>query len=94
MIIKRRGLIGVGEAVETSGGRLPCRYVIHTVGPRWNEHGRGKSMLLLRQACLASLHLHVPRASRSLGGEKPWTRVDYVIFLFIEIYLSVQFNFI
>ncbi|RTQ44147.1 hypothetical protein EJV47_27755, partial [Hymenobacter gummosus] len=25
-----------GEAVITSGGRLPARYVIHTVGPVWN----------------------------------------------------------
>ena len=56
-IVKRRGPIPVGDAVETSGGRLPCQYVIHTVGPKWNEHGKEGSKFLLRQACLASLNL-------------------------------------
>ncbi|MYT71624.1 MULTISPECIES: O-acetyl-ADP-ribose deacetylase [unclassified Streptomyces] len=27
----------VGRAVATTAGRLPARYVIHTVGPRWSE---------------------------------------------------------
>lgn len=35
-----RGPLPAGEAVITGAGRLPCRYVIHTVGPVW--HG-GKS---------------------------------------------------
>ncbi|MEU6845729.1 O-acetyl-ADP-ribose deacetylase [Streptomyces sp. NPDC046716] len=26
-----------GRAVATTAGRLPARYVIHTVGPRWSE---------------------------------------------------------
>ena len=56
-ITRSRGWLNVGEAVETSGGRLPCRYVIHAVGPRWNEHGKEASKSLLRQACLASLNL-------------------------------------
>ncbi|XP_068692510.1 uncharacterized protein [Montipora foliosa] len=56
-ITRSRGWLNVGEAVETSGGDLPCRYVIHAVGPRWNEHGKEASKSLLRQACLASLNL-------------------------------------
>ena len=60
-IVKRLGPIPVGEAVETSGGRLPCQYVIHTVGPRWYEHKKEKSKSLLRQACLASLNLAAMR---------------------------------
>ncbi len=32
----RQGGCKVGEAVITSGGRLPASYVIHTVGPHWN----------------------------------------------------------
>ena len=56
-ITRSRGWLKVGETVETSGGRLPCRYVIHAVGPRWNEHGKKASKSLLRQACLASLNL-------------------------------------
>ncbi|MCB2213214.1 macro domain-containing protein [bacterium] len=29
--------IPVGNATWTSAGKLPARYVIHTVGPRWGE---------------------------------------------------------
>src|ERR1700704_26924 len=28
-----------GQAVITPGGRLPARYVIHTVGPIYGQHG-------------------------------------------------------
>ena len=58
-ITNRQGPLNVGEAVYTSGGILPCRYVIHTVGPRWREHGRQKSISLLHQACMKSLRLAV-----------------------------------
>jgi O-acetyl-ADP-ribose deacetylase len=35
-IVARQGGCATGEAVITSGGRLPARHVIHTVGPVWN----------------------------------------------------------
>jgi O-acetyl-ADP-ribose deacetylase len=35
-----------GEAVATPGGRLPARWVIHTVGPVWGSHGGRESDLL------------------------------------------------
>lgn len=35
-----------GKAVITTGGNLPARYVIHTVGPVWNGEGRGEPELL------------------------------------------------
>ena len=34
-----------GEAVITRGGRLPARYVIHTVGPVWQQHSDPSSLL-------------------------------------------------
>ncbi|MGN6295024.1 MAG: O-acetyl-ADP-ribose deacetylase [Chitinophagaceae bacterium] len=36
-IIARQGSCKTGEAVITTAGRLPARYVIHTVGPVWNN---------------------------------------------------------
>ena len=56
-LTKKYGLVNVGEATYTGGGNLPCRFVIHAVGPRWREHGKEKSMFLLRQACVRSLRL-------------------------------------
>jgi O-acetyl-ADP-ribose deacetylase (regulator of RNase III) len=46
----RRGVPGgpcpAGDAVITGAGNLPCRYVIHTVGPVWHGGGSGESELL------------------------------------------------
>jgi O-acetyl-ADP-ribose deacetylase (regulator of RNase III) len=38
-IVAERGPLEPGNAVITSGGRLPCGYVIHTVGPVWSGGG-------------------------------------------------------
>lgn len=35
-IVARQGGCAVGEAVITTAGKLPARFVIHTVGPVWN----------------------------------------------------------
>lgn len=40
-----RGL-PTGKAVITTGGKLPARYVIHTVGPIYNSGGADKATLL------------------------------------------------
>ncbi len=44
-----------GSARITRGYRLPCRYVIHGVGPVWQGGGRGEEELLARcyRSCLA-----------------------------------------
>lgn len=36
----------VGEAKVTKGYKLPARYVIHTVGPRWKDGRHGEQLLL------------------------------------------------
>jgi O-acetyl-ADP-ribose deacetylase (regulator of RNase III) len=35
-----------GEAVVTSAGNLPSKFVIHTVGPVYGQHGGGEAELL------------------------------------------------
>ncbi|WP_379966896.1 O-acetyl-ADP-ribose deacetylase [Epilithonimonas sp. UC225_85] len=45
-IRNRQGKCKTGEAVVTSGGNLPANYVIHTVGPIWNNNVEKCSKLL------------------------------------------------
>ncbi|WP_294823163.1 O-acetyl-ADP-ribose deacetylase [uncultured Flavobacterium sp.] len=45
-IRNRQGGCQVGEAVMTTGGNLPAKYVIHTVGPVWNGGNSGEERLL------------------------------------------------
>ena len=42
----RQGGCPTGEAVITTGGNLPARYVIHTVGPVWNGGHKNEPELL------------------------------------------------
>ena len=39
---KRIGGCPVGEARVTHGYQMPCKYIIHTVGPIWREGGKEK----------------------------------------------------
>ncbi len=41
-IVQAIGRLDPGKAVVTTGGNLPARYVIHTVGPIWRGGGRGE----------------------------------------------------
>lgn len=36
-LIERIGQVPVSKAVMTDAGELPCKFVIHTVGPVWGE---------------------------------------------------------
>jgi O-acetyl-ADP-ribose deacetylase len=45
-IIARQGGCKTGEAVITGAGRLPSRFVIHTVGPVWNGGNKNEENLL------------------------------------------------
>lgn len=45
-IRNRQGKCKTGEAVATTAGNLPARYVIHTVGPIWNNDEEKCSELL------------------------------------------------
>jgi O-acetyl-ADP-ribose deacetylase (regulator of RNase III) len=56
--------VPVGGAVVTGAGRLPCRFVIHAVGPRWGE---GDEERKLRSAVVAALARAEERALASLA---------------------------
>jgi len=44
-IVARQGRCDTGKAVITTGGKLPAKYVIHTVGPVWSKN-KDQSQLL------------------------------------------------
>lgn len=45
-IVTQRGPLPPGQAVKTTGGALPAKYVIHTVGPVWEGGGAGEAEVL------------------------------------------------
>lgn len=45
-IVARQGGCKTGEAVITTGGKLPAKFVIHTVGPVWNGGNNNEKNLL------------------------------------------------
>jgi O-acetyl-ADP-ribose deacetylase (regulator of RNase III) len=65
-IVARKGRCPTGEAVITPSGRLPARFVIHTVGPVWSG-GRRDESALLASAYRASLRLAVENGVRSVA---------------------------
>ena len=65
-IVTGRGasLVPVGSAVITTAGKLPCKAVIHTVGPRMGE---GNEDYKLRKAVRSSLLLASEKGFRSVS---------------------------
>ena len=62
----RQGGCSTGEAVVTTGGNLPAKYVIHTVGPVWQGGGAGEDELLA-SAYRRSLELARDHGIRTLA---------------------------
>ena len=56
-IIAKRKSLKDGDAVITDSGYLPCKKVVHAVGPVYRDVGLSQSRYLLRRACLSSLNL-------------------------------------
>ena len=53
-IVSENGPIPIGQAVITESGSLPCKYVIHAIGPK---NGEGNEPEKLRQTVLSALEL-------------------------------------
>lgn len=60
----RIGFVPVGHAAITGAGKLPCKYVIHAVGPRMGE---GDEDNKLKNAVLSSLMLASGKALKSIS---------------------------
>jgi O-acetyl-ADP-ribose deacetylase len=58
---RRLGGCATGDAKATGAGRLPARWVIHTVGPVWRGGGSGEAELL------ASCHRRAIELADELG---------------------------
>jgi O-acetyl-ADP-ribose deacetylase (regulator of RNase III) len=61
-----RGSLPTGEAVITGAGRLPCRHVVHAVGPIW-DGGHSGEPALLASAYRNSIALAAKNGARTLA---------------------------
>uniref|UniRef100_A0A8D0LB93 Poly [ADP-ribose] polymerase n=1 Tax=Sphenodon punctatus TaxID=8508 RepID=A0A8D0LB93_SPHPU len=57
LLVRKRGRLQPGRAVITDAGNLPCKQVIHAVGPRWKHDESEKCVRLLKKAVRESLQL-------------------------------------
>jgi len=44
--VKEHGRLEEGQVATTSAGKLPCKHVIHCVGPMWHDGKQGEPLLL------------------------------------------------
>lgn len=65
-IVSMQGGCPTGEAVITTGGRLPAKFVIHTVGPVWNG-GKNNESEKLGNCYRNSLRLAVENNLRTIA---------------------------
>ena len=65
-IVERQGGCPTGEAVITTAGNMPSRYVIHTVGPVWHG-GMNNEDQLLANAYSNSLRLAVDNGVKTIA---------------------------
>jgi O-acetyl-ADP-ribose deacetylase len=65
-IVARQGGCETGEAVITTAGRLPSKYVIHTVGPVWRG-GNNRERELLANCYINSLRIARENGCRTVA---------------------------
>lgn len=64
--VRKHGVVPVGEAAITRGGRLPAKFVIHAVGPVWTKGSRDEKQQL-HEAVWNSLLMAHNRSLRSIA---------------------------
>jgi len=65
-IVSAQGRLPHGKAVITTGGNLPAKYVIHTVGPIWNG-GKSNEAQILTSAYRESLKIAEAKKLNSIS---------------------------
>jgi O-acetyl-ADP-ribose deacetylase (regulator of RNase III) len=63
----KQGRCATGEAVITTGGRLPVKWIIHTVGPIWNKYEAEEKKKQLADCYRNSLKLAYEHGARSIA---------------------------
>jgi O-acetyl-ADP-ribose deacetylase (regulator of RNase III) len=85
--------VPVGQAALTSGGKLPAKFVIHTVGPRWGEGNEDEKLAnaVHNSLQLADKHqfqsISIPAISSGIFGF-PLQRCAKIIINTINKYLE------
>lgn len=91
--VRTHGPVSHGEPAHTGAGNLPCRYVIHAVGPVWGEGDEEAKLTAAIQGSLrlaGQLNLHsiaLPAISTGIYGF-PVDQAAKVILLAIQDYFQ------
>lgn len=64
---KRRKALAAGEVEITAGGQLPCKFIVHAVGPRRIEHSKESAEKSLLTAVMNSLKIASTNDARSIS---------------------------
>jgi O-acetyl-ADP-ribose deacetylase (regulator of RNase III) len=89
--VREHGSVSHAEPAYTSGGKLPCKYIIHAVGPVWGENNEDNKLAAavsgsLRRADELKLEsIAFPAISTGIFGF-PKERAAKIIFTEIEKY--------
>jgi len=65
--VRQHGPVPTGQVAVTSAGNLPAKFVIHAVGPVWDEHPPERADELLRSAVWNSLAAAHERNCQSIA---------------------------
>ncbi|NXL45205.1 PAR14 polymerase, partial [Podilymbus podiceps] len=66
-LVRKNGTLQPGCAVITGAGKLPCKNIIHAVGPRWRNEEAKKCVCLLKKTVKKSLQLAETYNHRSIA---------------------------